>query len=168
MEGSFLETHPLFDKVRDRIKTAKIVSSWLSEKEGDLKIKTGNMVSYREMAIRIREGLASGEIFFVVKKTDEIKEKYKARSVRVLLPKVQQMTPSGVREVTPYGIAVALSVRSDLDIKDLRGEEGDNLLSLLYSYDKNLSFEQGRFFIDTKEVKIKDPDFGRFPDSKLI
>ncbi|PIS09007.1 hypothetical protein COT75_04060 [Candidatus Beckwithbacteria bacterium CG10_big_fil_rev_8_21_14_0_10_34_10] len=144
----------------ERKRAGKAVLGWLIEKSEDLRKEKSSGLKVGEIALSVLEGLSRGEIFFVVKNGKDVPV-IKSRLVKVNMPIIETVDN---KRIEPLARAVALQVRKDVTSQALLslGKEGDKELAKVYWNHVHTGFDKGRFYVDWP-VKIKDPDFGSFP-----
>ena len=111
----------------------------------------------------VLDGLEAGQIFFVVKQDDGQKPLIKDREVAVTLPPIKN-EELGITLI-PKAAIVALQVNEGVTIDALcnQGALSDQVLARTYWHHIRTGYDKGRITADMP-IKIKDPDFGVFPE----
>lgn len=165
-EGIPLETVPLFTEAArqvERKKAANVVLEWLEGKKGDPTKEETTQVALGEMAKAILEKLKQGQIFFGVKKPEELKKAISVGTVTGKIP-LENWKDCGVDvQQAVEGIWVVLLVRQGIRLEELEQsskKKADEALVNLYKLD--LAKTLGRITV-SDGIKLKDPDIGPFP-----
>jgi hypothetical protein len=160
-EVLFAEPLKKLEERQMREQAARTVLQWLSRKEATVEGESSAQKKTRARAKVVRIGLRSGDIFFVVKRSEHMLEPVQAKLKKVHLTPQQTSGP----EFLNYRPAVALVVRDDATLDQLL-EHGDKALEEIYNVDRAMRAEKSR--ITAKDgIDIKEEGFGEFPESVM-